>query len=94
MKYFKKENIGRTVALISFILGSVLVGLYYFTERAELLLIGYIFFVLIVIVNTAVFISSIVEAFIDKPRRKKLLTSSAIMLLNIPIAYFYLMCLI
>ena len=90
MKYFKKENIGKTVALISFILGSILVGLFFFTEKAELLFIGYIFIFFIVIVNIGVFIASIVEAINNKSIRKKLFINSAIMLLNIPVAYFYL----
>jgi hypothetical protein len=89
MKYFKKEKLGKTVALISFLLGSILIGLYFFIEKAELLLIGYIFIILIVIVNIAVFIASIVEAVNNKLLRKKLLTNSAIMLLNIPVAFFY-----
>ena len=90
MKYFRKENLGRAITFISFVLGSILVGLYYFTEKAELLFIGYIFVVLIVILNIAVFIASIVEAIKNTPLRKKLITNSAIMLLNIPIAYLYI----
>ena len=90
MKYFKKEKLGKTVALISFVLGSILIGLYFFTEKAELLLIGFYFIVLIIIINFAVFIASIVEAVTNKQLRKKLLNNCAIMLLNIPVAFFYL----
>ena len=80
---------GKTVALISFILGSILIGLFFFTEKSELLLIGYISVILIVIVNIAVFIASLVEAFNNKTLRKKLLLNNGIMLLNIPVAFFY-----
>lgn len=90
MKYFRKENLGKTVALVSFILGSVLVGLYFFTEMAELLFIGYIYLIIIVIINIAVFIGSMVEAVNNKPLRKTLLKNSAIMLLNIPVAFLYI----
>ncbi|MEP6262841.1 MAG: hypothetical protein ABJ092_14790 [Gillisia sp.] len=89
MMYLKKEWLGRTVALISFIIGSILIGLFIFTEKAELLLIGYISVILIVIVNIAVFIASLVEAVNNKILRKKLLLNSGIMLLNIPVAFFY-----
>ena len=90
MKYFKKENLGKSITLISFLLGTVLIGLYYFTVRQEFLLIGYILVTLLVIINIAVFIASLVEAIKNKPLRKKLLTNSALMLINIPVAYFYL----
>ena len=89
MMYLKKERMGKTVALISFILGSILIGLFFFTEKSELLLIGYISVILIVIVNIAVFIASLVEAFNNKTLRKKLLLNNGIMLLNIPVAFFY-----
>ncbi|WP_286760839.1 hypothetical protein [Salegentibacter sp. UBA1130] len=89
MKYLKKERIGRTVALLSFIIGSVLIGLFFFTEKAELLLIGYISVFLIVIVNIGVFIASLVEAINNRILRKKLFLNIGIMLLNIPVAVFY-----
>lgn len=89
MKYLKKERLGKTVALISFIIGTILIGLFFFTEKAELLLISYISVIFIVIVNIGVFIASLVEAVNNRILRKKLLLNSGIMLLNIPVAFFY-----
>ena len=94
MKYFKKENLGKSIAVISFLLGTALFGLYYFTEMPEFLLLGYVLVTLLVIINIAVFIASIVEAIKNRLLRKKLLSNSALMLLNIPIAYFYFLALI
>ena len=92
MTYFKKENIGKTTAIISLFIGTILIALYYFTYSPEILLAGYIYVILIVIINIAVFIAGLVEAFNNKILRKKLLKNNALMLLNIPIAiaYFWL----
>ena len=89
MTYFKKENIGKTTAIISLIIGTILIALFYFTYSPEILLAGYIYVILIVIVNIAVFIAGTVEAFTNKILRKKLLRNNALMLLNIPIAIVY-----
>ncbi len=94
MQYFKKENLGKSIAVISFLLGTALFGLYYFTKMPGFLLLGYVLGILLVIMNVAVFIASIIEAIKNRLLRKKLLSNSALMLLNIPIAYFYFLALI
>ncbi len=92
MTYFKKENIGKTTAIISLIIGTILIALFYFTYSPEILFAGYIYVILIIIFNIAVFIAGLVEAFNNKILRKKLLKNNGLILLNIPIAlaYFWL----
>jgi hypothetical protein len=83
----RKIKIGRQTAVISFLLGTCIFGLYLLTSSTDLLFIGYIFIVLMGPINIGILISMLVK--VDKDNKKKLLTTSGLMLLNIPVMLFY-----
>ena len=82
-------KLGRQTALISFLLGTVIFGLYFLTSSFELLFVGYGFIALTGLINIGILISILLKANKDIENRKKLLTTSGLMLLNIPLMLFY-----
>jgi hypothetical protein len=82
-------KLGRQTALISFLLGTSIFGLYFLTSSFVLLFIGYSFIASAGLINTGILISILLKANKDKDDRKKLLTTSGLMLLNIPVMLFY-----
>ena len=80
---------GQLTALISFLLGTVVFGLYYLTSDATLLFVGYGFIVLTGVINIGVLIAILIKAGKDKENRKNLLKTCGIMLLNIPVMIVY-----
>jgi hypothetical protein len=83
----KSIQLGLTSTIISFIIGSIIFGVYYQTLYEELLFVGYGFILLAIIVNS-IFFSSLVSKAI-KEKDKKIFGVSILMLLNIPIMLFY-----
>ena len=82
-------KLGRQTALISFLLGTGIFGLYFLTSSFEVLFIGYGFIALTALINVGVLISILVKAKNDKDNRIKLFTTCGLMLLNIPVMLFY-----
>ncbi len=82
-------KLGRQTALISFLLGTGIFGLYFLTSSFELLFVGYGFIALTGLINFGVLISILLKAKKNKDNRKKLLTTCGLMLLNIPLMLFY-----
>jgi hypothetical protein len=82
-------KLGRQTAVISFLIGTVIFGLYFLTSSSELLFLGYGFIVLTGLVNLGILISILVKAKNDKDNRKKLFRTCGFMLLNIPVVFFY-----
>jgi hypothetical protein len=82
-------KLGRQTALISFVLGTGIFGLYFLTSSFELLFLGYAFIALTGLINVGVLISILVKANKDKDNRTKLFTTCGLMLLNIPVMLFY-----
>jgi hypothetical protein len=82
-------KLGRQTALISFLLGSGIFGIYFLTSSFELLFLGYGFIALTGLINIGILISILVNANKDKDNRKKLLATCGLMLLNIPVMLFY-----
>ena len=85
----KHIKLGRGTALLSFILGTIIFGLYYLTSAFELLFIGYGFIALTGLINIGVFIAILIKAQKEKMNRKRLLNTSGLMLLNFPIMIAY-----
>ena len=85
-KYIK---IGRITALLSFLIGTIIFGLYYLTSDFEFLFVGYGFIILTGLINIGVLIAILIKAGKDKSNRKRLLNTSGLMLLNIPIMIAY-----
>lgn len=81
--------IGRLTALISFLLGTLIFGLYFRTSSSSLLFLGYGFIVLIGLINLGVLYAVLARANRDKENRKRLMRTSALMLFNIPILLVY-----
>lgn len=82
-------KLGRQTALISFLLGTGIFGLYFLTSSFELLFVGYGFIALTGLINLGILTSVLAKANKDKDNRKKLLTTCGLMLLNIPVMLFY-----
>ncbi|MCD0469908.1 hypothetical protein [Flavobacterium sp. JAS] len=82
-------KLGRQTAITSFLLGTAIFGIYFFTSSFELLSLGYGFIALAGLINIGVLISILVKASQDKDNRTRLFATCALMLLNIPVLFFY-----
>ncbi|MFV0529921.1 MAG: hypothetical protein ACK5MD_00590 [Flavobacteriales bacterium] len=82
-------KLGRQTALISFLLGTAIFGLYFLTSSFELLFVGYGFIALIGLINIGIIILILLKATKDTENRKRLLTACGLMLLNIPVMLVY-----
>jgi uncharacterized membrane protein len=77
---------GQRTALISFLGGALILGLYYFTAKDSSLFIGYIYILTAALINLALLARILLKAFVAKPQERKLYYTVGIMLLNIPAA--------
>jgi len=82
-------KLGLITALVSFIVGSFIWGLYFLTSAFALLFIGYGFIVIVGLINLIVLFIITVRAFRNHDNRRKLLLTSMLMLFNIPVMLFY-----
>jgi len=89
MKTKRHIKLGLFTALISFLLGTIIFGLYYLTSDSNLLFVGYGFILLTGLVNIGILISILLKAINDKENRKRLLKTCGTMLLNIPVMILY-----
>lgn len=83
----KAIQLGLTSTIVSFVIGSIIFGLYYLTLFAEILFIGYGFILLATAVNIFLFTILVLKAF--KEKDKKIFSVCTIILINIPIMFFY-----
>ena len=85
------NRIGRFTALISFLIGTMILIIFYFTDSSAITEFGMIFIVVAGIINAGVFVKVFIDLINEKENRKKYFFTSGIMILNIPIvlAYFY-----
>ena len=89
MRTERHIRLGRKTAIISFILGTIIFGVYFLTSAWVLLFIGYGYIVIVGLINIVVLISLLRRAKKDKKNKHSLVKTSAIMLLNIPIMLIY-----
>lgn len=84
-------KIGFYTALLSFLIGSLLLILFYLTSSSNIIALGIFFIGIAGIINTGVFIKVIFEILKEKRNKKKYYITAGVMLLNIPIVvlYFY-----
>ncbi|KUJ62172.1 hypothetical protein AR687_09115 [Flavobacteriaceae bacterium CRH] len=82
-------KLGQLTAIISFLLGTGIFGLYFLTSSFEVLSLGYSFIAWASLVNLVILISILLKANNDKYNRKKLFMTCGLMLLNIPIMLCY-----
>lgn len=83
-------TLGKGTALISFLIGSLIFGIYFLTSNSDLLFIGYGFIVLSGIVNMIILIAIIVKSNSDPTNRKRLYRISGLMLINLPIMFLFI----
>ncbi len=82
-------KLSKWTAFISFLLGTCIFLIYYFTSNFYLLFVGFAYIFLAVIFNLIILVLLFIRAFVDKNNRNKVLRTSIVMLLNIPILIFY-----
>lgn len=83
-------KLGRQAALISFLLGTVIFGLYFLTSSPQLLFIGYIFLAFVGLFNIALIILLLIKASKDSINRRELFKTCVLILVNVPITLLYL----
>lgn len=82
-------KIGRQTSLLSFVLGTGIFALYFFTSFFELLFVGFIFIALSGLVNIVILLLILLKANKDRDNRMKLLKTCGLMLLNVPVMILY-----
>lgn len=82
-------KIGLLTALITFLLGTGIFGLYFLTSSSDLLFLGYGFIVLTGLINLAILVAILFRANKDRENRKRLLNTSGLMFINIPVMLVY-----
>ena len=82
---------GKITALTSFIVGTIILILHiYLKDEVGILIVGLYYTIAAFFINSMLFSSLIIAAFIKENYRKKLVTSAGILLVNIPIAFLYI----
>jgi hypothetical protein len=86
----KHISLGKLTTLISFLIGTAIFGIYFLTSNWQLLFVGYGFIFIAGIFNFTILILTLIKASNDSENRKKLMKSSGLILLNIPVLFAYL----
>lgn len=82
---------GQITALVSFVLGTILLSFYlYFGEANFSLQLGFVYIIGALIFNSVLFSALLGAAILNQKHRWDLLKTCGIMLLNIPISIFYI----
>lgn len=82
-------KISRIIALFSFVIGSILLTLFYLTEHAILISIGLFYVLFAVVVNSFFLIGLIAKLFSKESDKKQSWISIGIVALNIPVVILY-----
>ena len=85
----RQIKLGRRTALISFLFGTTIFGLYFWTSSFGVVFFGYLFILVTGLVNLGILIAFLLKADKDQGNKTKLLRTCGLMLLNIPIMFFY-----
>jgi hypothetical protein len=84
------NNFGRKTALATFVTGSFIVALYYYTAFSGMIFVSLFFIISFFLLNTAVSVSLIRLLLKNKKDKKSILTTLFLMSLNLPVGYAYL----
>ncbi|MFY8008989.1 MAG: hypothetical protein ACOVNW_04785 [Flavobacterium sp.] len=84
------NNFGRKTALATFVTGSLIVALYYYTAFSGMIFVSLFFIISFFLLNTAVSVSLIRFLLKNKKDKKSILTTLFLMSLNLPVGYAYL----
>lgn len=79
----------RISAIASFLVGTFIFVLYYWTEHIGIALVGLVFIFVAIVTNGLFLIKNMANLAFEKMDKKKYLISIALLLLNIPIAFIY-----
>ncbi|TWP23295.1 hypothetical protein ETU10_08060 [Apibacter muscae] len=83
------NKIGRNIALISFILGTILFAVFTLTLSDTWALFSFFLVLIMIIINLSFLILLLYKLFVRKDGRKKIVITILIIFLNIPIAKIY-----
>jgi hypothetical protein len=91
MKQKRINEIGTWAAILSFLIGTIFLLIFYLSGSANIAFTAYLFVLIAGILNLGILLTLIVKSITDKENRKSYLRTSGVMLLNIPIVimYFY-----
>ena len=84
------NSFGRKTALATFVTGSLIVVLYYYTAFSGMIFVSLFFIISFFLLNTAVSVSLIKLLLKNKKDKKSILTTLFLMSLNLPVGYAYL----
>lgn len=90
MKPHYINRLGKGIALLSFLIGTCLLGSYYFTSSSEILILSFYFIPIAIIVNMVILGLLLSKSRKDDINRQVYLSTSKFLLCNIPIAVIYL----
>lgn len=86
----KYITLGKGTALVSFAIGTLILGFYFFTSDSKLLFFGYEFMVFAGIVNLVVLLSILFKSNSDSANKQELLKTSRLMLINLPVVVVFI----
>ena len=89
-KVSEYNSLGRKVALLTFLLGSLIVSIYYFTAYSGVIYISLFFMIAFFLLNIIPSLFLLSLFFKNKKERKSILVTLFLMLLNVPIGYLFL----
>ncbi|MFA5032934.1 MAG: hypothetical protein WC614_07940 [bacterium] len=89
MKADKYVRLGKLTAIISFLLGTAILGLYCLTFSLVFPTIGCLFIDFVGLINVGILIALVIKATKDSDNKRKLYKTCGFMLLNIPVMLFY-----
>ncbi|MBO6606125.1 hypothetical protein [Psychroserpens sp.] len=84
------QNIGQALAVLSFVIGTTFLALHlYFPGVSEIVMYAMGFIAIIIPINIIIFLAILISIATKRENRLALAKTGALMLLNIPIAFFY-----
>ncbi|MGV9012882.1 MAG: hypothetical protein ACOH13_09845 [Flavobacteriales bacterium] len=90
MKSEKYICLGRGTALISFLVGTLILDVYFFTSTSEVLFIGYRYIAIAGIANLIILLAILVKSNSDSANRTRLVKAGGLMLINVPIMLLFI----
>ncbi|PWK17684.1 hypothetical protein [Xanthomarina spongicola] len=83
------NKIGVYTALVSFLIGTLLLVIFYFTYSSIIAYYGLIFIIIVGIINLVILVKIVFDYNTKRENKKEYLRTALIMLLNIPIVICY-----
>ena len=90
MEKIKFSPLGEKTFLISFLLGTSLLLLFWITKAEFLVILGFYYVVIATVVNLLIILYELMEFLSDISEKKRNGNSVLLLLLNIPITFLYL----